>query len=246
MTEPAPALQMIDVRRTFGRGDGAVRALRGVSVDLPRGGFVAVMGPSGSGKSTFLNCAAGLDRPSSGRIRLAGTDIAQLSERQRSRLRREKLGFVFQSYNLLPALTVQDNITLPLRMSGRSLDRDWAQTLVERVGLDHLIGKRPSTLSGGQQQRVAIARALVTRPELVLADEPTGALDSHTATEVLDLLRHVVDAYGQTVLMVTHDPVAASRADTVLFLADGLLVDAVQQPTASRIAERMTQLAGAA
>lgn len=246
MTEQVPALQMVDVHRTFGRGDSAVRALRGVSVDLPRGSFVAVMGPSGSGKSTFLNCAAGLDRPSSGQIRLAGTDIAQLSERQRSRLRREQLGFVFQSYNLLPALTVQDNITLPLRMSGRSLDRAWAQTLVERTGLGPLVGKRPGTLSGGQQQRVAIARALVTRPELVLADEPTGALDSHTAAEVLDLLRHVADDYGQTVLMVTHDPVAASRADTVLFLADGLLVDAVQQPSAPRIAERMTQLAGAA
>ncbi|MEU8921119.1 ABC transporter ATP-binding protein [Kitasatospora sp. NPDC048545] len=228
--------------KVYGQGAGAVHALRGVSMEFRRGGFTAVMGPSGSGKSTFLHCAAGLDRPTSGRVRLAGRDLAALSPNELTILRRQRIGFVFQAFNLLPSLTVEQNITLPLRLAKRRADKAWLAEIVERTGLTERVRHLPTQLSGGQQQRVAIARALVTRPEVVFADEPTGALDSTTGTEVLRLLRHVVDGMGQTVVMVTHDPVAASYADQVYFLADGAFAEVLDGPTPERVAERMTIL----
>ncbi|MFB9907737.1 ABC transporter ATP-binding protein [Allokutzneria oryzae] len=226
----------------YGSGAGRVTALRAVTAGLRRGFLTAVMGPSGSGKSTFLHLAAGLDRPTSGRVLLGDTDLGGLSETQLTELRRDRIGFVFQAYNLIPALSVADNITLPLRFAGRSVEPAWLMEIASAVGLDGLLGRRPSQLSGGQQQRVAIARALVTRPDAVFADEPTGALDTTTAAEVLRLLRELVDTRGQTVVMVTHDPVAASYAHRVLFLADGVIVDELADPTPDAVATRMTQL----
>jgi putative ABC transport system ATP-binding protein len=205
-----------------------VHALRGIDVRLPRGGFTAVMGQSGSGKSTFLQCAAGLDRPSSGTVVLGGQDLGRMRERRLSRLRRAQVGFVFQSFNLLPALTVEQNVLLPLKLDGRRAERGRAREMLERVGLADRARERPGRLSGGQQQRVAVARALITEPDLLCADEPTGALDPVTAEGVLDLLRESVDGLGATVLMVTHDPVAAARADRVLFLAEGRVADEVR------------------
>ncbi|MEU5692008.1 ABC transporter ATP-binding protein [Actinosynnema sp. NPDC020468] len=236
------ALTLEGVRKVYGSGDGAVTALDGVSVGLARGSFTAVMGPSGSGKSTFLHCAAGLDRPTAGRVLLGDTDLGGLGETKLTELRRGRIGFVFQAYNLLPALTVRQNITLPLRLAGRKADQRWLSEIVERVGIASRLDHRPSELSGGQQQRVAIARALVGRPEVLLADEPTGALDSRTARQVLELLRTLVDSLGQTVLMVTHDPVAASAAHSVLFLADGRLAGTLSHPTPDRVAAHMTRL----
>ncbi len=230
------------VSKVYGKGKGAVAALREVSVGLPAGGFTAVMGPSGSGKSTFLHCAAGLDRPTAGSIRLAGAELTTMNETGLTELRRERVGFVFQAFNLVPALTVLQNITLPVRLAGARPDQDWLTRIVARFGLQDRLGHRPAQLSGGQQQRVALARALVARPEVVFGDEPTGALDTMTAREVLGLLRETVDVLGQTVVMVTHDPVAASYADTVLFLADGRLADSMSGPTAAKIADRMTRL----
>ncbi|MBG0815699.1 ABC transporter ATP-binding protein [Planomonospora sp. ID82291] len=230
------------VSKVYGTGQGAVAALREVTVGIPQGSFTAVMGPSGSGKSTFLHCAAGLDAPSSGSVRLGGTELTGMDETRLTKLRRGRIGFVFQAFNLVPSLTVAENITLPLRLSGSRVDRAWLREIVSRVGLDGRTGHRPAQLSGGQQQRVAIARALVIRPEVVFGDEPTGALDTMTARDVLRLLREVVDGMGQTVVMVTHDPVAASYADTVLFLADGRIVDTMTAPTSDRVAERMTRL----
>ncbi|MEU3309031.1 ABC transporter ATP-binding protein [Nocardiopsis sp. NPDC006832] len=233
---------MLDVHRTYDTGAGKVSALRGISVELAKGSFTAVMGPSGSGKSTFLHCAAGLDRPTEGEVLLGGTSLVGMSQNALSRLRRERVGFVFQAYNLLSALSVQDNITMPLRLSGTPVDQEWADQVVRRVGIHDRLHHRPNELSGGQQQRVALARALIGRPDLILADEPTGALDSHTGTQVLELLRSTVDSLGQTVLMVTHDPVAASYARTVLFLADGLIADSLHSPTPESVAERMSGL----
>ncbi|MGA4990935.1 ABC transporter ATP-binding protein [Nonomuraea bangladeshensis] len=230
------------VSKVYGKGQGAVAALREVTTGIPRGTFTAVMGPSGSGKSTFLHCAAGLDVPSSGSVRLGGTELAGMGETELTELRRRRVGFVFQSFNLIPALDVVENITLPLRLAGARVDREWLAEILRRVGLEGRAGHRPAQLSGGQQQRVAIARALVTRPEVVFGDEPTGALDTMTAREVLGLLREVVETMGQTVVMVTHDPVAASYAGTVLFLADGRIVDAMSAPTADKVAERMTRM----
>jgi putative ABC transport system ATP-binding protein len=238
----APAVALRDVRKVHGRGDGAVVALDGVSVTLPRGSFTAIMGPSGSGKSTLLNVAAGLDRPTSGTVVLGETDLAGLSERRLTLLRRERIGFVFQAFNLLPSLTVAQNIGLPLRLNGRRLKRATVREVAARVGLDARLRHRPSQLSGGQQQRVAIARALVTRPEVVFADEPTGALDSRTGRDVLALLREVVDADGHTVVMVTHDPVAAAHADRVILLADGRLAGELDAPDADEVAERLAHL----
>ncbi|REE97745.1 ABC transporter ATP-binding protein [Thermomonospora umbrina] len=238
----SPAVRLASVTKTYGRGSGAFTALREVSLDVPRGVFTAVMGPSGSGKSTFLHCAAGLDRVTSGTVRLGDTDLTGMDETRLTELRRERVGFVFQAFNLVPALTVLQNITLPLRLAGSRVDRAWTDEIVERVGLAGRTGHRPGALSGGQQQRVAIARALVTRPEVVFADEPTGALDTVTAREILALLREAVDGMGRTVVMVTHDPVAAAHADTVLFLADGRIVDSLDAPDADRIAARMTTL----
>src|SRR6478609_3187309 len=217
----APAVVLREVCKVHGQGDGAVVALDGVSVALAPGSFTAIMGPSGSGKSTFLNVAAGLDRPTSGSVALGGIDLAHLSERRLTILRRERIGFVFQAFNLLPSLTVAQNIALPLRLDGRRPRRSAVREIAARVGLEKRLRDRPSQLSGGQQQRVAIARALITRPEVVFADEPTGALDTHTGRDVLELLRELVDDDGHTVVMVTHDPVAAAYADQVLMLADG-------------------------
>ncbi|WP_326819493.1 ABC transporter ATP-binding protein [Streptosporangium sp. NBC_01756] len=230
------------VSKVYGKGQGAVAALREVTVGIPRGSFTAVMGPSGSGKSTFLHCAAGLDVPSSGSVQLGGTALDGMNETRLTELRRQRIGFVFQAFNLVSSLTVLENITLPLRLAAADMDRTWLAEIVSRVGLEGRTGHRPAQLSGGQQQRVAIARALVTRPEVVFGDEPTGALDTMTARDVLTLLREVVDGMGQTVVMVTHDPVAASYADTVLYLADGRIVDSMTAPTSEKVAERMTRL----
>ncbi|MEU9127868.1 ABC transporter ATP-binding protein [Kitasatospora sp. NPDC048540] len=237
-----PAVELRAVRRSYGRGDSAVHALRGIDLALGRGSFTAVMGPSGSGKSTFLQCAAGLDRPTSGEVLLGGEEITALSENRLTRLRRSRIGFVFQSFNLLPSLSVQQNVLLPQRLAGGRQDRRLAKELLARVGLAEHGGRRPGQLSGGQQQRVAIARALITRPEVVFADEPTGALDTRTAHEVLGLLRQAVDEMGATVVMVTHDPVAAAHADRVLFLADGELADELLRPDPRTVADRMVTL----
>jgi putative ABC transport system ATP-binding protein len=233
------AVALAHVSKTY---PGGVRALDDVSLTVHSGSFVAVMGPSGSGKSTLMHCAAGLDTPSGGSASIAGTEIGTLSETRRTELRRERVGFVFQSYNLVPSLSVADNITLPLRLAGRAPDREWAGLLVERVGLGGLLDRRPAELSGGQQQRAAIARALVTRPAVVFGDEPTGALDLRSAREVLDLLRDLVDGLGQTVVMVTHDPAAAARADRTVVMADGRVVDTLPAPTAAELARRITTL----
>ncbi|MFB9803507.1 ABC transporter ATP-binding protein [Streptomonospora salina] len=233
---------MSEVYRKYGSGEGEIIALQGISVELAKGDFTAVMGPSGSGKSTLLHCAAGLDRPTSGQVLLSGTSLPGMSENRLTRLRRERVGFVFQAYNLLSALTVQDNIAMPLRLSGTALDPAWAEEVVRRVGMADRLHHRPAELSGGQQQRVAIARALITRPDLVMADEPTGALDTRSGEQVLSLLRDTVAALGQAVLMVTHDPVAATYAQRVLFLADGRLVDALEKPSPAAVAERMSRL----
>ncbi|NED94045.1 ABC transporter ATP-binding protein [Phytoactinopolyspora alkaliphila] len=235
-------MRLASVSKVYGDPANAVTALHDVSVQLDRGSFTAVMGPSGSGKSTFLHCAAGLDRPTSGAVTLGDTDLSGLGEKALTKIRRERVGFIFQSYNLLPSLTVEQNITLPLRLAGRPADHAWLSRVVADVGLSDRLAYRPSQLSGGQQQRVAIARALITRPDAIFADEPTGALDSRTGQQVLRLLREIVHAGGQTVLMVTHDPVVASFAQRVLFLADGRLAGALDEPSPETIAERMTHL----
>ncbi|MFI9582080.1 ABC transporter ATP-binding protein [Streptomyces sp. NPDC052236] len=253
------AVEFRDVRRQYGRGASAVHALRGIDLALPRGSFTAVMGPSGSGKSTFLQCAAGLDRPTSGSVHLNGTEITSMSENRLTELRRTRLGFVFQAFNLLPSLTVEQNVLLPLRLAGhrvtRGKGRRRAADALAQVGLADKGTRRPSELSGGQQQRVAIARALIAQPDVLFADEPTGALDTTTAAEVLALLRSAVDSppssrlrssrgypHGATVVMVTHDPTAAAYADRVLFLADGAIADSLPRASAEQIATRMTSL----
>src|SRR5215207_4711594 len=238
----APAIALRDVRKVHGEGDGAVVALEGISVDIAPGSFTAIMGPSGSGKSTFLHVAAGLDRPSSGTVSLAGADLAGLSERRLTILRRERIGFVFQAFNLMPSLTVGQNIALPLRLDGRRVRRSDVRAVAARVGLDERLRHRPSQLSGGQVQRVAIARAPITRPEVLFADEPTGALDTRTGRGVLALLREVVDADGHTVVMVTHDPVAAAHADRVILLADGRIAGMLEAPDADEVAEQLAHL----
>ncbi|WLQ43113.1 ABC transporter ATP-binding protein [Streptomyces laculatispora] len=240
------AVELRGVRRQYGRGGSAVHALRGIDLALPRGSFTAVMGPSGSGKSTFLQCAAGLDRPTAGSVSLGGTEITGMSENKLTELRRTRLGFVFQAFNLLPSLTVEQNVVLPMRLAGQrtgsARSRREAAEMLTRVGLGDKGDRRPGQLSGGQQQRVAVARALVTRPDVIFADEPTGALDTTTAAEILQLLRHAVDTLGATVVMVTHDPAAAAYADNVLFLADGEIADSLPRAGADRIAARMTAL----
>jgi len=238
-SEPAVALRA--VTKVYGSGGGAVTALREITADFPPGTFTAVMGPSGSGKSTLLQCAAGLDRPTSGEVRLAGQALSGLSETKLTRLRRDRVGFVFQSFNLLPSLTAELNVALPLRLAGRRPARGEVRDMLAVVGLADRARHRPSELSGGQQQRVAIARALVTKPSVVFADEPTGMLDSAAGREVLSLLRGLA-ASRQTVVMVTHDPVAAAYADRVLFLADGQIAGELHDPTAQSVAARMTGL----
>ena len=238
-TESVVALD--GVVKVYGKGETAVVALRDVSLAFARGSFTAVMGPSGSGKSTFLHVAAGLDRPTDGAVRLAGADLRDLNETQLTVLRRERVGFVFQAFNLMPSLTVQQNITLPIRLGKGRLDRAWLGEMLSRTGLEERRRHRPSELSGGQQQRVAIARALITRPGVVFADEPTGSLDSTSGRAVLELLRDIADE-GQTVVMVTHDPTAAAYADRVTFLADGQVAGTLADPTAEAVADRMTTL----
>ncbi|RNL83213.1 ABC transporter ATP-binding protein [Halostreptopolyspora alba] len=223
--EPHSALLLNEVHRRYSDGGATVTALAGVSLRVPRGSFLAVMGPSGSGKSTLLNCASGLDTVSSGSVRIGGTDTSALKEPRRTLFRRDRVGFVFQSYNLVPTLTAEDNITLPLRLAGRHPDRAWLRGLVERVGITDRLRHRPSELSGGQQQRVALVRALATHPEIVFADEPTGALDAQGARRILRLLADVVRDLGQTVVMVTHDPDAAAHAHTTASMTDGRIVD---------------------
>ncbi|WBB93287.1 ABC transporter ATP-binding protein [Verrucosispora sp. WMMC514] len=237
-----PAVRVIQLARTYGSGPQAVTALAGVDAEFRRGTFTAVMGPSGSGKSTLLQTAAGLDRPSSGQVWIGGQDLSRLSETKLTKLRRNRIGFVFQAFNLIGALTVEENIHLPLRLSGVRPDAVWLRQVVERVGLGDRLHHRPAELSGGQQQRVAIARALAMRPEVIFCDEPTGALDTQTAADVLALLRSVVDDAQQTVIMVTHDPVAASYADRVMVLADGRIVRDMPQPGAEQIAEQLAWL----
>jgi putative ABC transport system ATP-binding protein len=234
------AVRLTAVRKVYGKRDNQVVALDGVTTQFDRGTFTAIMGPSGSGKSTLLQCAAGLDQPTSGSVLLEGHELSEMDETELTVLRREKIGFVFQAFNLLPVLTVRQNVTLPLRLSGRSVRQSRVTEVLEQVGLADRSWHRPAQLSGGQQQRVAIARALITEPAVVFADEPTGALDTRTARDLLGLLRRAVQQAGQTIVMVTHDP--SSYADRVLFLADGQVVGQLHAPTADAVAERMTRL----
>jgi putative ABC transport system ATP-binding protein len=213
-----------DLRRRFGTGEAAVDALAGVTVDFPAGRFTAIMGPSGSGKSTLMHILAGLDRPTSGEVRIAGVELTQLDDKALTQLRRERIGFIFQTFNLLPVLNAEENILLPLSIAGRQPDKEWFERLIDTVGIRDRLTHRPAELSGGQQQRVAVARALISRPSVVFADEPSGNLDSKSSGDVLDLLRHAVDDFGQTVVMVTHDAHAASYADRLLLLDDGQIV----------------------
>ena len=213
-----------DLRRRFGEGEVAVDALAGVTVDFPSGRFAAIMGPSGSGKSTLLHILAGLDRPTSGTVRIAGVELTQLGDRELTQLRRDRIGFIFQTFNLLPVLNAEENILLPLSIAGRKPDREWFERLIDTVGIRDRLAHRPAELSGGQQQRVAVARALISRPAVVFADEPSGNLDSKASNDVLDLLRDAVDDFSQTVVMVTHDAHAASFADRLILLGDGRIV----------------------
>jgi putative ABC transport system ATP-binding protein len=242
MTAATLAARACDVTKTYGYGQAAVTAIDRVSLDIPSGSFTAVMGPSGSGKSTLMHCMAGLDTVTRGRLWIGETEIGDMRERQLTRLRRDRVGFVFQAYNLLPTLNAADNITLPLDIAGRAADSGWLATVIGTVGLSDRLHHRPSELSGGQQQRVAVARALASRPEIVFADEPTGNLDSKASAEVLGLLRGSVREFGQTVVMVTHDPVAASYADEVVFLADGRIAGGLARPTPESVLDAMKNL----
>jgi putative ABC transport system ATP-binding protein len=239
---PRMAARAVDITKVYGRGDTVVRALDGVSIEVPAGHFIAIMGPSGSGKSTLLHCLAGLDRVTSGQVFLEDEEISALSEKELTLVRREKMGFIFQAYNLIPMLDARENILLPLKLAGNEPDHGWFDRVVDTVGLRDRLSHRPDELSGGQQQRVAVARALVTRPAVIFADEPTGNLDSRAGAEVLDLLRRCVREFGQTIVMVTHDPAAASYADRVVFLADGRIAGGLDQPTPQAVLDRMAAL----
>ncbi len=242
LTTPAQAYaaaRTVDASKLYGKGQTEVRALDGVSVEFAAGRFTAIMGPSGSGKSTLLHCIAGLDTLTSGKAYIGDADLSTLDDQKLTILRRDRVGFIFQAYNLVPTLTAIENITLPLTLAGHKGDRAWIDNVVTTMGLGQRLQHRPSELSGGQQQRVAVARALATRPEIIFADEPTGNLDSRSGAEVLQFMRRAVDNMGQTIVMVTHDPVAASYADRIVFLADGRIVDEMLQPTAERVLERM-------
>jgi len=241
-TATGPAVQAMDLWKVYGSGEAQVIALRGVSVALERGRFTAIMGPSGSGKSTLMHCLAGLDTATRGDIQVGDTPLARLSDSALTQLRRDKVGFIFQQFNLLPALTAHENIVLPLTIAGRKPDQAWYDTVVDAVGLRDRLGHKPSQLSGGQQQRVACARAMVTRPDVIFADEPTGNLDSRSGAEILAFLQRSVRDFGQTIVMVTHDPGAASHADRVIFLADGQIVDELHRPTAEAILDRIKKL----
>jgi putative ABC transport system ATP-binding protein len=233
------AARTVDARKIYGKGQTEVRALDGVSVEFPTGQFTAIMGPSGSGKSTLLHCIAGLDTLTSGQAYIGDAELSTLDDQKLTILRRDRVGFIFQAYNLVPTLTAIENITLPLTLAGRKGDQAWIDSVVATMGIGQRLQHRPSELSGGQQQRVAVARALATRPQIIFADEPTGNLDSRSGAEVLQFMRQAVDDMGQTIVMVTHDPVAASYADRIVFLADGRIVDEMLEPTAERVLERM-------
>jgi putative ABC transport system ATP-binding protein len=239
---PAVAAQAVEAVKTYGKGEAEVRALDGVTVSFASGGFTAIMGPSGSGKSTLLHCLAGLDTLSEGKVLLGDVDLSTLSEKELTLLRRDRVGFIFQFFNLVPTLTAGDNVSLPLALAGRKPDEAWWATVVRTLGIEDRLSHLPAELSGGQQQRVAAARALVNRPEIVFADEPTGNLDSRSGAEVLRFMRQAVDEFGQTIVMVTHDALAASRADRVVFLSDGRIVDEMLHPTAEQILEHMKGL----
>jgi len=238
----APAARAERLTKIYGSGLTKITALDQVSLEIGARSFTAIMGPSGSGKSTLMHCMAGLDSADDGQVWIGSEEITALPDRQLTRVRRDRVGFVFQAYNLLPVLSAADNITLPLDIAGRSADRDWLSTVIETVGLAERLQHRPSELSGGQQQRVAVARALAGQPEIIFADEPTGNLDSRAGAEVLDLLRRCVRDFGQTIVMVTHDPVAASYADRVVFLADGHIAGQLDRPTPQTVLDRMSTL----
>jgi putative ABC transport system ATP-binding protein len=246
MTSPTtvPAVRAMDVRKSYGKGETAVIALAGVSLDVPKGQMTAVMGPSGSGKSTLMHCLAGLDSVDTGSIEIGGTQVVGLGDKQITQLRRDRIGFVFQQFNLLPTLTAGENISLPLDIAGKKPDQAWFDEVVNAVGLGDRLSHRPAELSGGQQQRVACARALITKPDVVFADEPTGNLDSRSGAEVLSFLQTSARDKGQTIVMVTHDPNAAAYADRVVFLADGLIVDQMDRPTSESVLERMKKFEG--
>ncbi|MEU9032399.1 ABC transporter ATP-binding protein [Streptomyces sp. NPDC048383] len=238
-TLQASAARATQLSKVYGQGETRVVALDNVSVEFAQGQFTAIMGPSGSGKSTLMHCVAGLDTFSSGSVRIGDTELGSLKDKQLTQLRRDKIGFIFQAFNLLPTLTALENITLPMDIAGRKPDKQWLDTVIAMVGLSERLSHRPTQLSGGQQQRVAVARALASRPEIIFGDEPTGNLDSRSGAEVLGFLRNSVRELGQTVVMVTHDPVAASYADRVIFLADGRIVDEMAHPTADGVLDRM-------
>ncbi|RVW10362.1 ABC transporter ATP-binding protein [Prescottella agglutinans] len=241
-TETTVAARAVNLTKVYGSGDTQVHALAGVSAEFARGEFTAIMGPSGSGKSTLMHCLAGLDAATSGSVLIGATDLTTLSDKQMTQLRRDRIGFVFQAFNLVPTLTALENITLPLDIAGRKADQQWLDTVVDRLGLRDRLDHRPGELSGGQQQRVACARALAGQPEIIFGDEPTGNLDSRSSGEVLSILRAAVDEFDQTVVIVTHDPRAASFADRVVFLADGQIVDELREPTAESVLDRMKNL----
>jgi putative ABC transport system ATP-binding protein len=236
------AARAVDATKVYGKGEAEVRALDGVTVDFATGQFTAIMGPSGSGKSTLLHCLAGLDDLTSGSVLIGDTDLSTLKDKALTKLRRDRIGVVFQAFNLVPTLDVAENITLPMALAGRKPDQDWVDDVVQIVGLGDRLDHRPSELSGGQQQRVAVARALASKPEIVFADEPTGNLDSRTGAEILSFMRQAVREFGQTIVMVTHDPVAASYADRALFLVDGKVVEDMHQPTTDSVIDRMKTL----
>ena len=245
-TTTAPAVCARGLTRAYGRGDAQVHALRGVDVDFASGAFTAIMGPSGSGKSTLMHCLAALETPTSGRVFIGDIEVSSLDDKRLTRLRRDHIGFIFQSFNLVPTLTARENIMLPASIAGRKVDQELFDDVIDAVGLRERLGHRPSQLSGGQQQRVACARALVTQPDIIFADEPTGNLDSRSGEEVLSFLRRSVDRLGQTIVMVTHDPVAAGFTDRVVFLADGRVVDEMREPTSERVLDRMKAFDAAA
>lgn len=236
------AAQAVDAYKIYGSEDSEVRALDGVTVSFELGKFTAIMGPSGSGKSTLMHCLAGLDSLTAGAVIIGDTDLANLDDKSLTKLRREKVGFIFQAYNLIPTLTAEENITLPMDLGGQDVDQAWFDTVIEAMGLGNRLQHRPSELSGGQQQRVAVARALASKPQIIFADEPTGNLDSRTGAEILTFMKHAVSDLGQTIVMVTHDPVAASYADRVVFLGDGKVVDEILNPTADQVLDRMKRL----
>jgi putative ABC transport system ATP-binding protein len=240
--QTTPAARATDLRKTYGKGDAVVHALAGVNVEFARGQFTAVMGPSGSGKSTLMHCMAGLDVPTSGHAYVGGIDVGSLDDSGLTQLRRDHIGFVFQSFNLVPTLTARENIVLPADLAGTKVDQAWLDYLVDQLGISDRLSHRPAEMSGGQQQRCACARAMITRPELIFADEPTGNLDSNASAEMLGFLRTSVRDLGQSIVMVTHDPHGASYADRVVFLADGHVVGDLAAPTADTVLERMKQL----